>query len=256
MNFFLKIAIIIFLYMNFWFLLAILRKRNDLADIAWGLGFVIVAFLSLIEKNFSSLRSIIVFVLVFLWGLRLSTHIFLRNKGKKEDFRYKNWREQWGKNWLLKTYIQVFLLQGVFLFIISLPISFLGVFENYPSLNLLDFIGIFIWTIGFLFEAIADYQLLIFKSDTKNKGKIMNKGLWQYSRHPNYFGEVTLWWGIFIICLNAKNGFFSIVGPLTISFLILKVSGIPLLEAKYQGNKLFEEYKRKTSAFFPLPPKK
>ncbi|MDH7475855.1 MAG: DUF1295 domain-containing protein [Microgenomates group bacterium] len=255
MSFFLKIAILIFFYMSFWFLLAILRKRNDLADIAWGLGFVIVAFLSLMEKNFSSLRSIIVFVLVFLWGLRLSTHIFLRNKGKKEDFRYKNWREKWGKNWVLKTYFQVFLLQGVFLFIISLPISFLGVFEGYQSLNLLDFIGIFIWTIGFLFEIIADYQLLIFKSDPKNKGKIMDKGLWQYSRHPNYFGEVTLWWGIFIICINVKNGFLSIIGPLTISFLILKVSGIPLLEAKYQGNKLFEEYKRKTSAFFPLPPK-
>ncbi|GAB4219502.1 MAG: DUF1295 domain-containing protein [Candidatus Microgenomates bacterium] len=241
--------------MNLWFLLAILRKRNDLADVAWGLGFVIIALISLILKNFT-IRQAVVFILVLIWGLRLSIYIFLRNKNKKEDFRYKNWREQWGKNWFWQTYFQIFILQGFFLFIISLPISFLGIFQDKQSLNLLDFLGIFIWLIGFLFETIADYQLSVFKSDQKNNGKIMKSGLWKYSRHPNYFGEVILWWGIFLISLNTENGFLSIFGPITISFLILKVSGIPLLEKKYQGNKEFQEYKRKTSAFFPLPPKK
>lgn len=255
MIFFLIVAITIFIYMNFWFLLAIFRKRNDLADIAWGLGFVIVALISLILKNFA-IRQTVVFILVLIWGLRLSIHIFLRNKNKKEDFRYKNWRDQWGKNWFWLTYLQVFILQGFLLFIISLPISFLGIFQDNQLLNFLDFLGIFIWLIGFLFEAVADYQLLIFKSNPKNKEKIMKFGLWKYSRHPNYFGEMTLWWGLFLISLNVQNGFLSIIGPITISFLILKVSGVPLLEKKYQDNKKYQEYKRKTSSFFPLPPKK
>lgn len=248
--------LIIFLYMNFWFILSIIKKRNDLADIAWGLGFILTAFIALINQDFASNRMFLIFFLVLIWGLRLFLHIFIRNKGKPEDYRYKKWRQDWGNYWLIRTYLQVFILQGLFMYLISLPIIFSGIYDIKSSLGLLDLLGLFVWLIGFYFEAVGDWQLTKFKLDPKNKGRIMKSGLWQYSRHPNYFGEVTQWWGIFLIALAVPNGFVSIIGPVTISFLILEVSGIPLLEAKYLGNKEFDEYKRKTSSFFPNFPKK
>lgn len=246
----------IFIYMNFWFIVAILRKRNDLADFAWGIGFIFISIISLFHQLFSSVRMILITTLVIFWGIRLAVHVFLRNKNKGEDFRYKKWRENWGKLWILKSYINVFLIQGFFMFLIALPIIFTGLFDDKTSLGVLDYLGILVWLFGFIFESIGDWQLSKFKSNLKNKGKIMKYGLWKYTRHPNYFGEVTLWWGIFIITLSVPNGVLSILGPLTISFLIIKVSGIPLLEAKYANNKEFEEYKRKTSVFFPLPQNK
>lgn len=248
--------LIIFLYMNFWFILSIIKKRNDLADIAWGLGFILTAFIALINQDFASNRMFLIFFLVLIWGLRLFLHIFIRNKGKPEDYRYKKWRQDWGNYWLIRTYLQVFILQGLFMYLISMPIIFSGIYDVKSSLGLLDLLGILVWLIGFYFEAVGDWQLTKFKLDPKNKGSIMKTGLWQYSRHPNYFGEVTQWWGIFLIALAVPNGFVSIIGPVTISILILKISGIPLLEAKYVGNKEFDEYKRKTSSFFPNVPKK
>jgi steroid 5-alpha reductase family enzyme len=124
------------------------------------------------------------------------------------------------------------------------------------GLNLLTAIGFAVWLVGFYFESIGDKQLNQFIKNPNNKGKLMNSGLWRYSRHPNYFGEVTQWWGIWLISINAINGIFGIIGPITITILILFVSGVPLLENKYKGRKDFEEYKMKTSAFIPLPPKK
>jgi len=246
----------IFFYMCFWFILSLIRKRNDLADTAWGLGFILVAFYGFFNQNFTSGRMNLIFILVLIWGIRLALHVYLRNKGKSEDFRYKKWREDWGKQWIIRSFLQVFMIQGLFLYLISLPITFAGIFDLKTSLNWFDFIGIFVWLFGFFFEAVGDYQLTQFKSNPKNKGKVMKYGLWQYTRHPNYFGEVTQWWGVFIIALNAPYSLISIIGPLTITFLILKVSGIPLLEAKYKGNTEFEEYKKTTSVFFPMPPNK
>jgi len=248
-----NIALLIFVYMTGWFLLALWRKRNDIADIAWGLGFVLISLIMLFKNPYE--RSTLVFFLVLLWGLRLAIHIYLRNRGKKEDFRYKKWREEWGKYFLIRTYLQVFLLQGFFMLLISLPIIAVGSGNKNSGLGFIDIVGIFIWLTGFYFETVGDWQLNRFKSDPKNKGKVMKEGLWRYTRHPNYFGEVTQWWGIFLISLSVPYWHISIVGPSTISVLILFVSGIPMLEKKYLGNKEFEEYKAKTSAFFPLPSK-
>lgn len=242
--------------MTFWFLIAVVRKRNDLADIAWGIGFILVSFIGLLNQPFTSVRMQLMTLLVFLWGVRLVIHISARNLGKKEDSRYKKWRKDWGKSWILKSYINVFMIQGFFMFLIALPIIFTGSFDSRTSLNALDYFGILVWSFGFIFETVGDWQLSDFKSDPKNKGKIIKSGLWKYSRHPNYFGEVTLWWGIFLIAMSVPYGLFSLLGPLTISLLIAKVSGIPLLEAKYKNNKEFEEYKKTTSAFFPLPPRR
>lgn len=252
MNYYLTLALALFGYMSFWFIIAVIQKRNDVADIGWGLGFVLLAWLAFFLSGFSSI-ALLVNSLVTVWGLRLSLHIYLRNKNKPEDSRYQEWRKTW-KNFYLRSYLQVFLLQGLFLFLISLPVSFIN-YSVSNDLGILVGLGLLIWSLGFYFETTGDKQLKAFISNPANKGKLMDQGLWRYSRHPNYFGEVTQWWGIYIMALSISGAFFTIIGPLTISFLILFVSGVPLLEKKYAGRPDWEEYKKKTSVFFPLPPK-
>lgn len=239
--------------MTSWFLVSLIKKRNDVADIAWGIGFVLLSWTSLIIGNVSS-RGIISCVLVTIWGLRLAYHIYNRNKKKTEDYRYLEWRKQWGRYFYIRSYLQIYLLQGLFLYLIVFPVLFIN---NKPHLNItyLDFLGITIWVVGFIFESVGDYQLSKFISNPANKGKIIQTGFWKYSRHPNYFGEVTQWWGIFLLAISIPNGFVTIIGPIVITILILFVSGVPLLEKKYQGREDFEEYKKRTSVFFPLPPR-
>lgn len=251
MNEFLVAILVIFVSANVGFAVSLIKKRNDVADIFWGIGFVAVAWTSFIFAPSFNLRGLIVNLLVTIWGLRLALHIGLRNRGKGEDFRYKAWRESWGKTFYWRSYLQVFILQGFFLFVISLPIIYVN--TRISAFSLFDILGLIIWLIGFLFEAVGDYQLLQFTKNPTNKGKIIQTGLWKYTRHPNYFGEVVLWWGIF--CFALPSGFWAILSPLTISLLILYVSGISMLEKKYENNPEFTEYKNRTSAFFPMPPK-
>jgi steroid 5-alpha reductase family enzyme len=252
MNYYWLLALSLLGYMTFWFVVSVIRRRNDVADIAWGLGFVLLAWLSFYLSGYS-FKAILVTSLVTIWGLRLAWHIYHRNKNKPEDSRYLEWRNMW-KNFYLRSFFQVFMLQGVFLFLISLPVLFISRSVSY-SFGLLEVIGFLIWLLGFYFESVGDRQLKDFISNPANKGKIMDQGLWCYSRHPNYFGEVTQWWGIFLIALSIPNSFFTIIGPLTITILILFVSGVPLLEKKYAGRPDFEEYKKRTSIFIPLPPR-
>jgi steroid 5-alpha reductase family enzyme len=251
---FLQIGLLILVYVTAWFFIALIKKRNDVADIAWGLGFVAIAFFLLLTKQ-PSMQSVLVYVLIAIWGIRLATHIGLRSKGKPEDFRYKQWREEWGKSFLLRSYLQVYLLQGFFMWIISIPIIVVSIASDQATSTLI-LAGLIIWLIGFAFEAIGDYQLMVFIKNKKSKFDIMQTGLWKYTRHPNYFGEVLLWWGIFIIVLPLKYGIWAIISPITISYLLLYVSGIPMLEAKYKNNEQFQAYKKRTSAFFPMLPKK
>lgn len=240
--------------MNFWFVVSLIKKRNDVADVAWGLGFVLLAWASFFISNGSCGRGLIVNTLVSIWGLRLAWYIYRRNKGKTEDYRYLTWRQEWGKWFYIRSYVQIYLLQGFFLLIIVSPVLIINRNPG-SSLGWLDFIGILIWIFGFSFEVIGDAQLAKFMMNPTNKGKLLQTGLWAYTRHPNYFGEVTLWWGIWLLSLSSPNGWFTIVGPLTITILILKVSGIPLLEKKMENNPDFEKYKRKVSVFIPLPTK-
>lgn len=240
--------------MNLWFIISILKKRNDVADVAWGLGFVLLAWFSYLISQNQNLTALLVNILVSIWGIRLAWYINARHKGTVEDHRYASWRKDWGKYFLIRSYLQVFVLQGIFLFLVSLPILLINK-NGIGEYNLFVLIGIIIWIIGFSFESISDMQLSQFIKNPNNKGKLMVSGLWKYSRHPNYFGEVTQWWGIWLIVLSSTNGLFGIVGPITITILILFVSGIPLLEKKYQGRDDFEKYKKKTSIFIPLPPK-
>lgn len=238
--------------MIFWFAVSILKKRNDVADIAWGLGFVLIAWASFFISGFS-FRSVLVNALVTFWGLRLSAHIYKRNTAKPEDSRYLEWRKTW-KNFYIRSFFQVFMLQGLLLYLVSFPVIFLNLSVS-RGLGLFDLVGLAIWLFGFYFESTADKQLREFTYNPQNKGKLMDKGLWMYSRHPNYFGEVVQWWGIFAIALSGTGSFITIIGPLTITGLILFVSGVPLLEKKYAGRPDFEVYKKRTSVFFPLPPR-
>jgi steroid 5-alpha reductase family enzyme len=247
------VLVAVFIYMTAFFIVAAIAKRNDLADTAWGLGFILVAYISLYLNPEKTIVNVILVGLVTLWGLRLAIHIFSRNRGKGEDYRYKAWREEWGKWWPVRSYLQVFILQGLLLIVIASPLILASTVA--PTLSWLTYLGVVVWVFGFYFETVGDYQLRQFIKNPDNKGKVMQSGLWNYTRHPNYFGEVTMWWGIWLIAFTQPWGWLLMIGPLTITFLILKVSGIPMLEARYDGNADYEEYKKRTSKFIPLPSK-
>ena len=251
---FISVLIIIVIYATCWFLVSLITKRNDVADIAWGPGYILLCIYLFLTKE-RSVPLLVLYLLVTIWGLRLAIHIYLRNRGKTEDFRYKNWRESWRKWFYLRSYLQVYILQGIFLIIIISPVLIAGS-STTCSPGIYTWTGIIIWLIGFFFQAVGDYQLSRFTKTRKSKDEIMKSGLWKYSRHPNYFGEIVMWWGIFIITIPAEYGIFGIISPVTITWLLLFVSGIPMLEEKYSGNPAFEDYKKKTSILFPLPPKK
>jgi steroid 5-alpha reductase family enzyme len=252
-NNYLILAGLLFLYMNLWFVLSVIKKRNDVADVAWGLGFVLLAWTSLSLSYPSDSRGVLVTILVSIWGLRLAWHIHGRNTGKAEDYRYLAWRKAWGNWFYVRSYFQVYLLQGFFLFLIALPV--LVIHQEQPTdLGWIDFLGIAIWGLGFFFEVIGDAQLARFMKNPDNKGKLMQQGLWAYTRHPNYFGEVALWWGIWLLSVSVAGSWFAIIGPATITYLILQVSGIPMLEKKMAEHPDFAAYKSRVSAFFPWPP--
>jgi steroid 5-alpha reductase family enzyme len=254
MNYYLTLVLVLFLYMSLWFLVSLIKKRNDVADVAWGLGFVLMTWVSFVLSEDSGTRGLLVGVLVSVWGLRLAWHIHSRNKDKAEDYRYLAWRNEWGKWFFLRSYLQVYILQGIFLFLIVAPVLLINKNAG-VGLGLLDIIGVVVWLIGFYFEVVGDAQLARFIKDPTNKGKLMQNGLWAYTRHPNYFGEVTQWWGLWIIALAVPYGWAGIIGPATITFLILKVSGIPMLEKKMVENPEFAQYKNRVSVFVPLPPR-
>lgn len=236
------------------FLISISKKRNDIADIFWGLGFAAFSIACLAVDKIPTTQSVLMIILVVLWGVRLAWHIGSRNRGQPEDFRYAAWRREWGRFFYIRSFVQVYLLQGFLLLVIVLPIWLVSR-EDQAQWNLLNTIGAVVWLVGFIFEVVSDHQLRQFKNQKSNKGKIIETGLWKYSRHPNYFGEVTLWWGIWLASLPF-SAWISWISPVLITFLILKVSGIPLLEKKYEGRADFENYKKRTNIFFPWKPKK
>lgn len=250
------LVMLVGVYMTTWFVFSLWRKRSDVADIAWGLGFLLVAGVSFWAGGVALDRGFVVLLLVAVWGIRLSSHVFLRNRGKAEDRRYAKWRSEWGKWFILRTYFQVFILQGVLLLLVSVPVVIALLYRT-ETWTLFDSLGIFLWIVGFAFEVIGDAQLSAFlRTPAAQRGSVLRTGLWRYTRHPNYFGEVTLWWGIFFLSLSVPGAWIGIVGPLTITVLILFVSGIPMLEQSMRKNPEFVSYAQRTSIFFPWFPKK
>lgn len=241
-------------YASLWFIVSIRLRRNDVADVAWGIGFVVLTLVAWLATSNGSSRALLTLALVTVWGVRLSLHIGARNQGKAEDWRYRKWREEWGHTFAVRSYLQVFLLQAILAVVVLLPVSYVFAQRN-SALTPLDAVGAAVWLVGFAFEALGDLQLKRFKADSRNRGRVITSGLWKYTRHPNYFGEVTLWWGVWLIACSAPGGWKTIAGPAAITALILGASGIPMLEKKYEGNAEFERYRERTSPFFPLPPR-
>lgn len=220
----------------------------------WGAGFVLVTIYAWLASDTFTARGTMAMVLVIIWGCRLTYHIIHRNMGKPEDFRYAKWREEWGKWVVLRAFFQVFLLQGFFMLVVVYPILLIQA-STQKGFGFLEIIGLIVWMIGFYFEFVGDQQLRDFKKDPQNKGKIIQHGLWRWTRHPNYFGEATMWWGLWIMSIPVEWGWSGMISPLVITWLLLFVSGVPMLEKKYQGNLEFEAYAQRTNAFFPGPPK-
>jgi steroid 5-alpha reductase family enzyme len=245
---------LIAVYMTVWFVAALVKKDNSIADIAWGLGFVLVAAVTFLRRG-SLFLPLLVTALVAVWGARLALHILLRNRKRGEDPRYAAWRRSWGRSFVWRSYLQVFLLQGFFMLVISTPVILVNTYRADPYAGKFALAGFLLWCVGFFFEAAGDAQLARFKRDPANKGKIMDRGLWRFTRHPNYFGESLMWWGIFLLALGVPYGWTTVVSPLLITFLLVKVSGVPLLEKRYAGNAAFQAYAERTSVFIPWFPK-
>jgi steroid 5-alpha reductase family enzyme len=238
-------------------LLSLPARNASLADIFWGLGFVLIAWWSFALGGGYLGRKILLALLTTVWGLRLSLYIAWRNWGKGEDRRYQEWRAKRGESFWWVSFFTVFLTQAVLLWLVSLAVQLGQVSPTPAGLTGLDLLGILVWGAGFTFEAVADWQLARFKADPANRGKVMDQGLWAYSRHPNYFGESLIWWGLFLIALATPYGWYALISPVVITFLLLKVSGLVLLEKDIAERRPdYREYLETTSAFIPWFPKK
>ncbi len=248
-------AIVIFTYFFLLFLLGTAKHNNSIVDIGWGIGFVIVAWVLLPLRLPTNLTQVTITVLITLWGVRLFTHIYRRNHGKPEDFRYAAFRKAWGRWVVPRAFLQVYMLQGVLMYLIALPVILHtpGQFGVHP---IWYSVGIAIFATGFLFESIGDAQLAAFIHNSANKGKIMSQGLWRYTRHPNYFGEATMWWGLAFIAISGGIPVWVFISPVTITLLLLFVSGVPLLEKNMKSRPGYAEYAQQTSIFFPWFPRK
>ncbi|TNF29116.1 MAG: DUF1295 domain-containing protein [Deltaproteobacteria bacterium] len=255
-----ELALSLFIFFNVFYFIGLMKKDFSIIDTAWGLSFLLIYVVGALTTTKGSIdtRSLLVGVFTFVWAVRLSGYIFYRSlKTGKEDYRYAAWREEWGEKANFNFYIRVYMLQAVLAAAVAYPLFLLNRFSTEVVFGTaLDYVGTLLFIMGFLFEAIADYQKNTFKNDPLNKGKVMQTGLWKYSRHPNYFGEALLWWGIFLIIINVVPWYYAFWGPLLIHFLLLKVSGVAMLEKKYDENPEYEKYKKTTNAFVPFFPKK
>ncbi len=247
----------IMVMMTILWLISLAIKDASIVDIFWGAGFVLAAvvYFALTPDGYQP-RKLLITALTAIWGLRLSLYIGTRNIGKGEDFRYAKWREENGARWWWLSFFRVFLLQGVIMWIVSVPLLAAQWTALPDSLGLLELLGIGLWAVGFAFEAGGDWQLMMFKRDPANKGKVLNTGFWRYTRHPNYFGDAAQWWGFWLIAL-AAGGWWTFYGPLIMSFFLVRVSGVALLEKTLKDTKpQYREYIETTPAFIPWFPKK
>jgi steroid 5-alpha reductase family enzyme len=232
-------------------------RDSSIVDSFWGVGFVAI-MLSVAAAVPGSIapRTWLLGGLVSAWGLRLSHYIFWRNRGKGEDYRYRKWREEAGAAWWWQSFFKVFLLQGVVMWIVAAPVvAAVGVTPQRP-LNWIDGVGVAVWLLGFVFEAAGDWQLSRFKRDAANKGRLFTGGVWRYTRHPNYFGDAAVWWGHFLVAA-ASGAWWTVFSPALMTFLLVRVSGVAMLEPAMRDSKPgYREYIETTSAFFPLPPRR
>jgi len=249
-------AFTLFLFATTLFFIALRAKNNGVADEGYGIAFMVVVGATLLNTTSPSAYALGLVLCVFVWGVRLAYRIKRKNHAKPEDFRYRAWREAWGRWFLLRSYLQIYLLQAGVVFCVALPVVLALLYPIATPLIPLFALGIALWLIGFFFEVRGDFELDQFLRDPQNKGRIMMSGLWRYSRHPNYFGESLMWWGIALASFAASGaGLVVFISPLLITFLLLFVSGVPMLEKRWAGNPEWEAYRARTSVFIPLPPR-
>lgn len=247
---------LILILMTLLWLYSLAIKNASIVDIFWGTGFVITYWAALwIGSIELTTRILLLGGIVTLWGLRLSAHIFLRNHKQPEDFRYAAWRTENGKSWWWRSFFKVFLLQGVILWIVAAPLIAVQTANPAATTCACEYSGLGLWLVGFMFEAGGDWQLTRFKKDPNNKGKLLTTGYWSVTRHPNYFGDAAQWWGFWLFAFSA-GAWWTVFSPLLMTFLLIKVSGVAMLERTLEKNKPgYEEYSARTSAFFPWFPK-
>lgn len=237
------------------FVISIILGRNDIADIAWGPGIALTSWTVILGSAVPiGFPHILFLSLISLWAIRLGMRIYLKNFNKPEDKRYAKWREDWDAFFYPRSFLQVFVLQCLLMGLLAtVAISAAGTTAGNFEVKFVT-IGLIVWLIGFCFEVVGDYQLDTFLKDKKNEGKLMTKGLWRYTRHPNYFGEITMWWGLWLMLVGTPYMLFGLISPVTITILIVFVSGIPMLEKLMEKHKDWAAYKKNTSALIPLPP--
>ncbi len=244
-------------------LVSLAARDASIVDIFWGPGFVLVAWTVFAWVTAHDLpdgggaRRLLLAALVTVWGLRLGIYLGRRNLGKGEDYRYVAMREKArGRFWIISLG-KVFLLQGLLMWVVSLPLQGGQLPSTPDGLGPLALAGAAVWAIGLFFESLGDWQLARFKSDPANRGRVMDRGLWRYTRHPNYFGDFLVWWGLYLVALEGHGTWWTVAGPLLMSFLLLRVSGVAMLEKTIATRRPgYEQYVRRTSAFFPLPPRR
>lgn len=249
-TYFTGLAVILVVGVGGW-LFSLYTKDVSFVDSLWSLFFLIGAGVYALAPDTLSPRGWLVLVLVAIWALRLSIYITARNWGEPEDHRYQKIRQNNEPFWIKSLYI-VFGLQGVLAWIISLPLFVAITSGGEPGL--VDALAFALWCVGIVFEAGGDYQLARFKRNPDKKGKVLDSGLWRYTRHPNYFGDFCVWWAFYLFAL-AAGGWWTIVSPLLMSFLLLKVSGVAMLEKDIgERRPKYRDYIERTNAFFPGPP--
>ena len=239
-----------------WAISLILRDVS-IVDLVWGAGFVFIAWVSFLLTGAPTAQKWIIVGLTSLWGIRLTGYLAWRNLGKPEDFRYHEMREKHGTGFSLRSLFTVFGLQGMIMWVVSLPLQAGQCENNQDRIGILAVLGMVLWSVGFLFESVGDWQLARFKADPDNAGQVMDRGLWRYTRHPNYFGDFLVWWGLYCVSFGRGTAWWSVIGPIVMSVFLLRVSGVTLLESSLKTRKKgYESYIRRTHAFFPLPPKR
>ena len=261
-------AVIVFGALTLLWALSVALKDASLVDVFWGFGFLLVATASLYIVPEKTDYLILLAALPIIWGLRLTLYLAKRNLGHGEDKRYiamKKRAEKKGmseKTWRLRSLFTIYWGQGLLIMIVSAPIWLaMATGQNIEKIGILAYLGTALWLIGFLFEAVGDWQLATFLKANKNyEGSIENKpvldkGLWKYTRHPNYFGNACMWWGIWLVACQAPFGWAAIIGPIIMTLLLTKVSGRDLLERDMKRRKTYQDYIARTSSFFPRPPK-
>ena len=237
-------------------LISLKMRDASIVDIAWGSGFVVVGWVSFWLSDGNSTRSLLLTVLTTIWGLRLAFYLAKRNLGHGEDFRYQAMRRKHGSKFSFVSLYTVFGVQGLLMWIVSLPVQ-LGQVRETPNIGVVGVVGALAWCVGMFFEAVGDAQLAKFKRNPANKGLVMNRGLWRYTRHPNYFGDSCVWAGLGLIAAESRLGIIGLVGPVVMTFLLVKVSGAALLDrAMLKRKPGYETYVATTSGFIPRPPRR